>query len=492
MVRPGIVRLQLKGCSRYLLAALLPALLTACQQPVSSSSPARDLSGSLAGAAYAIKVPAGWNGTLLLFSHGTILPPARGMPAVRGSQVLATTTPALSKPEQDWFLGHGYALAASAFSRPEGWAVEQAVPDQIALLDHFRRAIGPPQRTIAWGDSQGGLDTVLLLERYPDRFSGGLSVCGMLAGGLSFFNWDLDMFVALNALLAPGRIVHAGAQTRAGIDASQADNLVLAAQAEATGRARLALVAALEDFPEWFDPQNPSPEALPDRQAALVSWIRFELGTAWREDVETRAQGNPSWNTDVDYAQRFQGSTVRRDVEALYQAAGLDLGQDLARLNAAPRIAADPQAVKYMTTFGQPGGALRKPLLTLHSTADGRVLPGNERTYAGMVARQGDPAQLRQVYVRRAGHCSLTDGEVIAAFQALAQRVTTGRWPSLDPARLNAQAMSLGDRYSFNAVGGTSVCVGPKNQLPPSCNGFPRDLYRPNRFVLFEPQMLPR
>lgn len=314
----------------------------------------------------------------------------------------------------------------------------------------------------------------------------------MLAGGLSFFNWDLDMFFALNALRAPDQIIHAGAVTRAGIDSSQADRIVVAAQAEATGRARLALVAAIEDFPEWFDPQTASPDALPGKQAALVSWIRFELGTAWREDVERRAQGNPSWNTGVDYTQRFQGSIDRQDVEALYQAAGLDLGQDLARLNAAPRIAADPPAVDHMTSFGQPSGALRVPFLTLHTTADGRVLPGNERTFADLVAVRGDPTQLRQVYVRRAGHCSFTDAEVITAFQGLVERLTTGRWPSLDPARLNAVAASLGDRYSSSAVGGTSVCVGPKSQLPPPCNGFPPDLYRPNQFVRFEPNGLPR
>ena len=488
----GNVGQQLKRNSRYLLGAFVLALLTACQQTASSSSPSRDLSGSLGGAEYAIRVPSNWNGTLLLFSHGTILSPSGGLPAPRGSQAPAITMPALSRPEQQWLLDHGYALASSAFSRPEGWAVEQAIPDQIALLDHFRRAVGQPRRTIAWGDSQGGLDTALLLERYPDRFSGGLSVCGMLAGGLSFFNWDLDMFFALNALLAPGQIIHAGAVTRGGIDSSQADQIVVAAQAAATGRARLALIAAIEDFPEWFDPQTASPDALADKQAALVNWIRFELGTAWREDVERRAQGNPSWNTGVDYAQRFEASINQQDVEALYQAAGLDLGQDLARLNAAPRIAADSEAVNYMTSFGQPSGALRVPFLTLHTTADGRVLPGNERTFAELVAKQGDPGQLRQLYVRRAGHCSLTDGEVIAAFQSLIQRLTSGRWPSLDAARLNAVAASLGDRYTSNAVGGTSVCVGPKNQLPPSCNGFPPDLYRPNQFVRFEPNALPR
>lgn len=69
------VGLQLKRGSRYhLLGAFVLALLTACQQTVSSSSPARDLSGSLGGAEYAIRVPANWNGTMLLFSHGTILP----------------------------------------------------------------------------------------------------------------------------------------------------------------------------------------------------------------------------------------------------------------------------------------------------------------------------------------------------------------------------------------------------------------------------------
>src|SRR5271167_3106674 len=97
------------------------------------------------GATYLIEVPANWNGTLFLYSHGYV-------------------TPGSSNPAQDvgdpltrfFMLSSGYALAGSSYAST-GWALEQALPDQIAVLDLFDRAFGNPKRTIAWGHSLGGI-----------------------------------------------------------------------------------------------------------------------------------------------------------------------------------------------------------------------------------------------------------------------------------------------------------------------------------------------
>ena len=95
--------------------------------------------GALAdGATYLIEVPANWNGTLFLYSHGYVMPgsanPATdvGDPATRA-----------------FMLGSGFALAGSSYATT-GWAIQQAIPDQIAVLDIFRLTVGHPHRTIAW------------------------------------------------------------------------------------------------------------------------------------------------------------------------------------------------------------------------------------------------------------------------------------------------------------------------------------------------------
>src|SRR5580692_12660168 len=77
--------------------------------------------GALAdGATFLIEVPANWNGTLFLYSHGYVTPGAAnpatdvGDPATRA-----------------FMLGSGFALAGSSYATT-GWAIQQALPDQIA------------------------------------------------------------------------------------------------------------------------------------------------------------------------------------------------------------------------------------------------------------------------------------------------------------------------------------------------------------------------
>jgi hypothetical protein len=78
----------------------------------------------------------------------------------------------------------------------------------------------------------------------------------------------------------------------------------------------------------------------------------------------------------------------------------------------------------------------------MHTTGDGLVPNENEQAYASIV---DDREQLlRQTFVHRAGHCTFTPAETIAAFNALVERVQTGCWPSLSPTTLNAAATGLG------------------------------------------------
>ena len=91
------------------------------------------------GATYVIDVPAKWNKKLLLYSHGYTAP---GSP-----------NPAYDygDPYTAYFLfAEGYALAGSSYSTT-GWAVHEAIPDQIAVLDVFQSVVGTPTETIAWG-----------------------------------------------------------------------------------------------------------------------------------------------------------------------------------------------------------------------------------------------------------------------------------------------------------------------------------------------------
>ena len=99
-------------------------------------------------------------------------------------------------------------------------------------------------------------------------------------------------------------------------------------------------------------------------------------------------------------------------------------------------------------------GRLSIPVLTMHTTGDGLVIPPHESAYAAVVGAAGDSSMLRQTFVHRAGHCAFTDAETIAAAQVLLKRLDTGRWDdaALTPAALNAAAQAQGDSRTFSSV----------------------------------------
>jgi pimeloyl-ACP methyl ester carboxylesterase len=397
------------------------------------------LHGNLEGAFYTISVPSNWNGTLALYSHGYVF----------AGQPLLNPAPDAGDPlTEAAMLQQGYALAGSSYSQ-NGWALQQAFHDQIALLDFFNATCGHPTRTIAWGHSLGGIITAGLVQLYPDRFVAALPMCGVVAGGIGTWNQALDSAFAFDVLLAGNTlpIVHL---TQPASTFNEAESILGAAQNTAQGQARIALAAALADIPGWFDSSSPEPgkkdyTTQEQNQFLWESQVDFIFAFEARAELEGRAGGNPSWNTDVNYRVQLAHSADSGEVAALYKQAGLNLNQDLKTLNATQRIQADPGAVDYLNQYISFNGDLDMPVLTMHTTGDGLVVNQDEQAYRSVVDSMGDAALLRQVFVHRAGHCAFTPAETVTAFQTLIQRVDTGRWgDSTAPGLMNNEALALG------------------------------------------------
>ena len=156
---------------------LVFTLVLVCLAAVPAQAATTTIAGSFAdGAKYLIEVPSPWNGTLLLYSHGYV-------------------TPGSANPAQDvgdpgtraFLLANGFALAGSSYATT-GWAIHEALLDQIAVLDLFNAQVGQPTRTIAWGHSLGGIITAGLIQRNPKRFDAALPMCGVLSGGVATWN----------------------------------------------------------------------------------------------------------------------------------------------------------------------------------------------------------------------------------------------------------------------------------------------------------------
>ena len=410
--------------------------------------------GAIDGANYVIDIPAGWNGTLVLYSHGYVTP---------GSPL--TAMDAGDPATGAYLLASGYALAGSSYSQT-GWALQQAFHDQIALLDYFQRTYGKPTRTIAWGHSLGGIITAGLIQRDPERFAGALPMCGVVAGGPGAWNVSLDAEFVFKTLAPEPQATSLQLVniTNPGANLTTALTVLATENATPQGQARLALAAAVSDTPGWFDPFSAEPAAnqFGAQEANQFLWDvkdGFPFSFALRAELEFRAGGNPSWNTGVDYARQLNRSVNKAEVVALYKAAGLNLNADLEKLENTARISAKPSALDYLTKYIVFNGDIEQPVLTMHTTGDGLVLLAGRAGLRQRGAVSREPrASLRQTFVHRAGHCTFTPAETIAAFNTLIHRIGTGRWgDSTSPAKMNAAAAGLD---GLNTLGGGSV-VGP-------------------------------
>jgi pimeloyl-ACP methyl ester carboxylesterase/stage V sporulation protein SpoVS len=406
------------------------------------------------GAKYLIQVPSKWNGTLVLYSHGYVVPGSSNPAEDVGDPITG-----------GYLLANGYALGGSSYATT-GWAFQQAVPDQIEVLDTFKTLVGAPRRTIAWGHSLGGMVTAGLVQLYPERFDAALPMCGVVAGSVGTWNQALDSAFAFDVLLGSGsglQLVNIKDPVK---NVTIAEEILSAAQETAQGQARIALTAALDDTPGWYDPLSPepSPTDYAAQEANQYLWlanIDFPFAFDLRAELEGRAGGNGSWNSGVDYETQLKNSIDYAEVKALYQKAGLSLDTDLQALNNAARIKAKRSALNYLEQNIIFNGKIPIPVLTLHTKGDGLVVVEDETAYKDVVDRESDGALLRQLFVHRAGHCEFTPAETVVALGALISRLDTGKWPALGAAELNQSAKGLGSKFNVLSVDGKNVHVAP-------------------------------
>ncbi len=418
--------------------------LTSAATLTSATAPAvAGYSGTLPdGATWKAEIPANWNGTLLLYSHG-YLPTFVNVPNVAADAPDPATGQAL--------LAEGYGLAGSSYAAA-GWALATAPRDQLDTLAATVRAVGRrPHRVLAVGTSMGGLVTAKLAEAAGRQIQGALSTCGIVGGVEALDNYQLDGEHAIAQLLAPGTPIKLAGFANLGEAMATTGALVSAVQQAQTtpaGRARVALAAALYQESPWGPGQAapPAPGDAVTAEAGQYQWLlqTLQFVTPGRFDIETAAGGNPAWNVGVDYRRLLSRSSDLGTVQALYRAAGLDLKADLATLTRTAATTADPQAVVRMFATSVPTGRLQMPVLDLHTVADQLVPVQHENAYRTLVDRAGRGGLLRQAYVESQGHCTFTPAELVAGVHTLDRRVSTGHWGgTATPQALQKEALAL-------------------------------------------------
>jgi pimeloyl-ACP methyl ester carboxylesterase len=318
-------------------------------------------------------------------------------------------------------LNQGYALAASNYAA-SGWALEEAVPAQLATLSAFAGLYGKPKRAIAWGNSMGGLVTTALAERPGAPIQGAIAFCASIGGATGMMNMALDGAYAFKTLVAPQSDIRVTGIDDDMVNAKRVGEAVATALATPEGRARLALVGVLAGIPGWTDSKT-APPADAESQARQMADAIVRGVFLPRTDQEKRAGGNFSWNRGVDYRRQLVLSGRSELVRSLYRKAGIDLAADLARLNAGARIAAAPGAADYMMRHYTPDARPAVPLLAVQAVGDGLTSPSMQQAYADAAGPRA-----RALWVPQAGHCGFKTETVIAALHYLEARLASGRW----------------------------------------------------------------
>lgn len=348
------------------------------------------------GSSYALFVPEGWNGELVVYAHGYEQP---FMPVSFPDREFAGL--------RDWLLVNQFAVAYSTYSHT-GYAVKDGAIRTHQLNGLFEESFGEPARTYLFGISMGGLVVDLLSERNGAQYDGTLAACGVMGGGqmsasyVATFRILFDHFFpgalpgSLYAMPDGYYVIPPNAAGYPGSDGFWAiRNAVLGnlgAAVELAGIDQIDL--AYNDYNELV--------------TSFLHVLGYQVNGA--NDLTAQLHGHGFFdNSGVAY-------TGSSDDDALN--AGV------------ARYTADPSAEQYFESWYEPTGDIRAPFITIHTTRDPLVPVLVEDVFAAKVAESGDGDLLLQRTVEAFGHCGFGAADLPTAFLSLVQWVRTGVKPA--------------------------------------------------------------
>lgn len=342
------------------------------------------------GAIYRICMPAPgeWNGDLVVYAHGYV--DVTEPIAIPEDQLEIEGS--LSLP--DIVTSLGYAFATTSY-RVNGLAVREGLEDLTDLVRIFRETHGAPRRVYLVGASEGGIITALAAERHADVFDGGLAACGPVGDFRSQINYWGDVRVLFDYFfpgLLPGSPVEIPQELLDAWDTVYEPRIRTALWG-APGRMQQLMETAR--FPAHPTDRGRNVDGLVD-----VLWYNV-FATM---DGRAKLGGQP-----FDNSQRiYRGSADDRRLNRLVA-----------------RFQAEPSALAAINAHYQTSGALRVPLVTLHTLGDPIVPYWHEPLYRFAIEAQDAQGLHTNIPILlRYGHCQFSVPQVLVAFGVLVRQVT--------------------------------------------------------------------
>jgi hypothetical protein len=301
-------------------------------------------------------------------------------------------------------LGYGFATTSfrgTGLIEPATWIGG----DLLELVRTARTLLSTTTgRTLRYiyqtGGSQGGLGTVMALERYPDTFSGGLAACGPIGDYRKQIDYVGDFRAVFDYYFAG--VVPSWPVWRQDLGANNPGYV----DPDSWGAAEQASGAALDDpgnagrieqvLNVTRAPVDASDPASIKATAHWILWYSFR-GT---NDGILKLGGMPFANLGRAYGGSSDDAALNAGV-ARFQ------------------FTADPSKVGALQTSAH----LRRPLVTLHTTGDPIVPIWHESLYRSRLDFLGRLLET-PITISRYGHCTFTDAELLGAFAVLVLKVT--------------------------------------------------------------------
>ncbi|MFM8842866.1 MAG: alpha/beta hydrolase family protein [Actinomycetota bacterium] len=376
-------------------------------------------------APYSMMVPANFNGTVYLYSHGyrpNVAVPA-GIPGYGGYTVTNTPQPGPNATVIGALLAKGYGVVGSGFAR-QGWNADSAIKTNVELVGIFKKQFTKTTKVVAWGESLGGFITQALAEKHGDLFKAAAPLCmssditplmtmagDALWGIKTFFDPTIKggnysagatgYAEAMGDLVKVFTVIGA-LQTAIGVNPSTpawpATSKVPDAIKAIPSRSALVLIALMSGIPmqsAHFDSTSapaglPASNALSFQLAINPALAALEnvanaaaLAVLATHDLELQAGGAVFDNTATDYAARvsaeqFAWSSALSGVSGT---AGL-----LSVLAASPRAKASPAAVDKLKSLASHSGKVEIPTILFTGVADPVTVAGNQQSVADKYA----------------------------------------------------------------------------------------------------------
>lgn len=375
--------------------------------------------GEKKGAFFTITVPTGWNGDLVISSHGYSF-----------NQI--GPAPSLGALAPLW-LSQGFAVAATGHSM-SGWVLFNSMKDTERMVDVFIAEFGAPTNVYVSGFSLGGIVTAQLTEKLEGvNIVGAYPLCGVLSGSRT---WDgaIDLRLIYEAICEdvapiPGPATGLPAPGHPNFPFSQFDTV-------------LSVNACMGiPFGGIGDPVGELTRLL-QYQAVTQLPFSFIVG-----DMVFATHGVSNVIFDPG---KLDGENGMSNIGVTYP----DAAVDAAILRVTPVNKARKRLQRNFTPKGDVGAT---KIVSLHTDGDGLVIVENESEYQSVVPA----SNLTVGIINEAGntHCGFNEAELVGGWLALTSWVAGAPQPS---------AADLQGACLLAAAGGASTTPGGRCRIDPT------------------------